>query len=138
MEADREHELNQVEDQFIAELFRLTRLVDPNPLPGVRQSPEEEKALAEAQELWDGLRSAQHRRILAKCLACLSLPNPTYFQDAATFLIFVQPSLSPVLHGWVEQSLRDTLNSAPSDLVSLHKVLLRALYSPGGYSRAHL
>jgi hypothetical protein len=40
------------------------------------------------------------------------------------------------VHTWVEQSLRDALAAAPSELTALHKTLVRVLYGVGGYARA--
>ena len=79
---------------------------------------------------------AQHRRILAKTLACLSLPSAAFFQDASLFLLFVRPHLPQTVHEWVEGALRDALDSAPSELVALHKALVRVLYGVGGYGRS--
>lgn len=147
--------LNAVEDEFIAELFRLTRFADADAItaaglgrapPGAGRAhgiaafapqpvPEE---LEMAQAIWLSLTAAQHRRIIAKALACLTLPSVTYLQDAALFLLFVRPTLSPVVYSWVEHSLRDALTYAPSDLPALHKALVRVLYGVGGYTRAAL
>lgn len=144
--------LNSVEDEFISELFRLTRFADADTItaaglgrtppgmgrahgiaaPAPRPEPTE---LATARAIWLSLSAAQHRRIIAKSLACLTLPSVAYFQDAALFLLFVRPTLAPVVHAWVDNSLRDALDAAPSELVALHKALVRVLYGVGGYAR---
>ncbi|KAJ1633575.1 hypothetical protein T492DRAFT_980373 [Pavlovales sp. CCMP2436] len=151
----RERELNRVEDEFLAELFRLTRFADADTItsaglgrapPGLGLlhgvaalgAPPVPHELEVARAIWTSLSPAQHRRLLAKTLACLSLPSVSYFQDAALFLLFVGPTLAPVVHTWVEQSLQDALRAAPSDLAALHRALVRVLYGIGGYSRASL
>ncbi|KAG8465221.1 hypothetical protein KFE25_012584 [Diacronema lutheri] len=150
----RERELNLVEDEFIAELFRLTRFADVDLVAGsvglgrtppgmgrvhgvsarAHRAPPPE--LEMSRQVWLSLSPAQQRRILAKTLACLSLPSVTYFQDAALFLLFVRPTLAPIVHSWVEHTLLDSLALAPSELTALHKVLIRVLYGVGGYARA--
>ena len=134
----RERELNLVEDQFIAELFRLTRFADADAITGGGLGPQSEppEELEVAREIWTSLTPAQHRRILAKTLACLSLPSAAFFQDASLFLLFVRPHLAQTVHDWVEAALRDALDSAPSELVALHKALVRVLYGVGGYGRS--
>jgi hypothetical protein len=151
-ETDWERELNLVEDQFIAELFSLTRFADADVITagglGRRAqahgaaglaplaTPELPEELEMARAIWASLTPAQHRRILAKTLACLSLPSAAFFQDASLFLLFVRPHLPQTVHDWVETALRDALDAAPSDLVALHKALVRVLYGVGGYGRS--
>jgi hypothetical protein len=104
----RERELNQVEDQFIAELFRLIRFADADVITSAglgrssdgiaaTRAPRQPDELQLSQNIWLSLSPAQHRRILAKTLACLSLPSVLYFHDASLFLLFVRPTLSELV-----------------------------------------